>query len=159
MTGNRALTCANGYMRHPTYGPPSCELSDAPFLIHPYSNIFTVMHTLNATRYGNHQTVPIMCFDRIIRHDDVIKWKYCPRYWPFVRGIHRSPVTRSCDVFFYFRLNKRLSKQSWGWWFETPSRSLWRHRNGCRRVTSAIIFGYRFGCQPSSGMLCYSEIY
>ena len=25
-------------------------------------------------------------------HDDVIKWKHCPRYWPFVRGIHRSPV-------------------------------------------------------------------
>ena len=26
-------------------------------------------------------------------HDDVIKWKHFPRYWPFVRGIHRSPVT------------------------------------------------------------------
>ena len=25
-------------------------------------------------------------------HDNVIKWKYFPRYWPFVRGIHRSPV-------------------------------------------------------------------
>ena len=25
-------------------------------------------------------------------HDDVIKWKKFPRYWPFVRGIHRSPV-------------------------------------------------------------------
>ena len=24
--------------------------------------------------------------------NDVIKWKYFPRYWPFVRGIHRSPV-------------------------------------------------------------------
>ena len=24
-------------------------------------------------------------------HDDVIKWKHFPRYWPFVRGIHRSP--------------------------------------------------------------------
>ena len=39
-------------------------------------------------------------------HDDVIKWKHFPRYWPFVRGIHRSPgdfpaqrpVTRSFDV-------------------------------------------------------------
>ena len=27
-----------------------------------------------------------------LTHDDVIKWKYFPRYWPFVRGIHRSPV-------------------------------------------------------------------
>ena len=25
-------------------------------------------------------------------HDDVIKWKHFPRYWPFVRGIHRSPL-------------------------------------------------------------------
>ena len=25
-------------------------------------------------------------------HDDVIKWKRFPYYWPFVRGIHRSPV-------------------------------------------------------------------
>ena len=25
-------------------------------------------------------------------HDDVIKWKHFPRYWPFVRGIHRSPA-------------------------------------------------------------------
>ena len=36
-------------------------------------------------------------------------------------------VTRSFDVFFDLRLNKRLRKQSWGWWFETPSRPLWRH--------------------------------
>ena len=27
-----------------------------------------------------------------IVHDDVIKWKYFPRYWPFVMGIHRSPM-------------------------------------------------------------------
>ena len=26
------------------------------------------------------------------RHDDVIKWKHFPCYWPFVRGSHRSPV-------------------------------------------------------------------
>ena len=41
----------------------------------------------------------------------------------------KFPVTRSFDVFFDLRLNKRFSKQSWGWWFETPSRPLWRHRN------------------------------
>ena len=39
----------------------------------------------------------------------------------------QRPVTRSFDVFFDLRLNKHLSKQSLGWWFETPSRSLWRH--------------------------------
>ena len=28
----------------------------------------------------------------LLSHDDVIKWKHFPRYWPCVRGIHRSPV-------------------------------------------------------------------
>ena len=28
----------------------------------------------------------------LVHHDDIIKWKHFPRYWPFVRGIHRSPV-------------------------------------------------------------------
>ena len=42
----------------------------------------------------------------------------------------QRPVTRSFEVLFDLRINKRLSKQSWGWWFETPSCSLWRHCNG-----------------------------
>ena len=41
----------------------------------------------------------------------------------------QRPVARSFDVFFHLCLNKRLNKQSWGWWFETSSRSLWRHCN------------------------------
>ena len=28
----------------------------------------------------------------MLLHDDIIKWKHFSRYWPFVRGIHRSPV-------------------------------------------------------------------
>ena len=55
-------------------------------------------------------------------HDDVIKWKHSPCYWPFVRGIHRSPVNyphkgqwRGALIFFFnLRLNKQLNKQSWG---------------------------------------------
>ena len=70
-------------------------------------------------------------------HDDVIKWKHFPRNWPLVWGIHHSPVNfpYKCQwpgalIFsLIFALNKRLSKQSWGWWFETPSHSLWRHCN------------------------------
>ena len=81
------------------------------------------------------------CFPREqVSHDDVIKWKHIPRNWPFVRGIHRSrwiPHTKASDAelwcFFDLRLNKRLSKQPWGWWSETPSSSLWRHRNDCLR--------------------------
>ena len=41
----------------------------------------------------------------------------------------QRPVTSSFDAFFDLCLNKRLNKQSWGWWFETPSCSLWRHCN------------------------------
>ena len=75
---------------------------------------------------------------RLTLHDDVIKWKPFPRYWPFVRGIHLSPVNsrhkgqwRGALMFSLIcALNKRFSKQSWGWWFETPSCSLWRHCNG-----------------------------
>ena len=37
------------------------------------------------------KTSALLTFRRGI-HDDVIKWKHFPRYWPFVRGIHRSPV-------------------------------------------------------------------
>ena len=37
--------------------------------------------------------------------------------------------TRNFDVFLDLRLNKRLSKQSWGWWFETLWRPLWRQCN------------------------------
>ena len=42
----------------------------------------------------------------------------------------QRPVTLTFDVSYDLRLNKQLSKQSWDWWFETPSRPLWRHCNG-----------------------------
>ena len=38
----------------------------------------------------------------------------------------QRPVTRGFDVFFDLGLNKRLSKQSQGWWFETLSCPIWR---------------------------------
>ena len=41
----------------------------------------------------------------------------------------QRPVTQSFDVYFDLRLNKRLSKQLWGWWLETLSCPLWRHCN------------------------------
>ena len=41
----------------------------------------------------------------------------------------QRPVTRNFDVFFHLCPNKRLSKQSWGWWLVTRSRSLWRYCN------------------------------
>ena len=76
------------------------------------------------------------------KHDDVIKWKHSSngnicrvtghlcgeltghRWIPLQR-----PVTRSFDVIFDLRLNKRFSLQSWGWWFEALPRPIWRQCN------------------------------
>ena len=44
---------------------------------------------MHALIHGRHQCI---FFRRQRCHDDVIKWKHFPRYWPFVRGIHRSPM-------------------------------------------------------------------
>ena len=104
-------------------------------------------------------------------HEDVIKRKHFPRYWPSVRGIHRGPgtqrqVTQSFDVLFDLRLNKRLSKQWWGWWLETLSRPLWRHRSdadySCGRVwlilhVSVHIFVYVSHCYGVGGGSCHAH--
>ena len=50
----------------------------------------------------------------------------------------QRPMTRSFDVLFDLRLNQRLSKQLWGWWFETPSRPLWRHCNETRYIAAIV---------------------
>ena len=69
-------------------------------------------------------------------HDSVIKMEtsalvaFCVGNSPVTGELPwQKPVTRSFDVFFDLCLNKRLSKQSWCWWFQTPSHSLWRHCN------------------------------
>ena len=92
----------------------------------------------------------------MLDHGDVIKWEHFPRYWTFVRGIHHSPVNsthkgqwRAALMFsLIYALNKRLSKQSRGWWFETPSRSLWRYCNDF--VLSPGVGGVALH-QPDSG--------
>ena len=51
----------------------------------------------------------------------------------------QRPVTRSLGVFFDLRLNEWLCKrQSWDWWFETPSRPLWRHGNDKHSVGQTV---------------------
>ena len=51
-------------------------------LIYWYNIIFSKSHTCTHIVQSDHNEF----------YDDVIKWKHFPRYWPFVRGIHRSPV-------------------------------------------------------------------
>ena len=67
----------------------------------------------------------------------------------------QRPVTRSFDIFFDLRLNKRMSKQSWGWWFETLSCPLWRHCNDIHahienHQIGTHIHEYRIGTHTSS---------
>ena len=75
-----------------TGGFPSQRASDEASLTTPWCHhnfrslpsrvlyhCYIVSKPTPATEYG-------------IKHDDVIKWKYFPRYRPFVRGIRRSPV-------------------------------------------------------------------
>ena len=50
-------------------------------------------------RHRAHYDATVMiyktCRTGPVYHDDVIKWRHFPRNWPFVRGIHRSPVNSS----------------------------------------------------------------
>ena len=74
----------------------------------------------------------------------------------------QRPVTpRSFDVFFDLRPNKRLSKQWWGWWFETLSSPLWRHCNARRSEETMITYsrhGLRTTQHPTPDLLHYKEI-
>ena len=66
----------------------------------------------------------------------------------------QRPVARSFDVFFDLRLNKRLSKQSWGCWFETLLRPLWRHCNVLDAwVVNDIFFYKRSNARPIETMI------
>ena len=62
-------------------------------------------------------------------------------------------VTWSFDVFFDLRLIKRLSKQSWGWWFETLLRPLWRHCNGHVIMTWLYITSTEENQRTSGGFI------
>ena len=58
----------------------------AAILSRPQCVKAALVHVVSWFRAGIHQAITWT------NHDDVIKWKYFPRYWPFVWGIHRSPV-------------------------------------------------------------------
>ena len=56
-------------------------------------NVFRVMHIQSHHNRVIFSKVPTMySLALALPHDDVIKWKHFPRYWPFVRGIQQSSV-------------------------------------------------------------------
>ena len=66
-----------------------------------------------------------------LRHGDVIKWKHFPRYWPYIRGIHRSPVNSPHKgqwrgALMFTLICARIN----GWVNNCEAGDLWRHRNG-----------------------------
>ena len=68
-------------------------------------------------------------WDTLMHHDDVIKWKHFPRYWPFYEG--NTPVTKVGDpelwCFLWYALEQTVEQTIDTLWIESPSLSLWRH--------------------------------
>ena len=147
-------SCSDNNFNSPSHPPPSQPRSTSlnawnKARVHEYSNSFLRNSIIHPCHYFNNGVAkpPLVlehrdvlthpCPNRAVNHDDVISGLF-PRYWPFVRGIHRWPViplTKAsdaelwCDAFFDLRLNHQLSEQWRRWWFETPLRSLWCHYN------------------------------
>ena len=58
----------------------------------------------------------------LFKHDDVSKWEHFPRHWPFVRGIHRSPVNsphkgqwREALMFSLISINVWVNNEAGDW--------------------------------------------
>ena len=90
-------------------------------------------------------------------HDDVIKWKHFPRYWPFVRGIHRSPVNSPHKgqwrgALMFSLICTRIN----GWVNNGDAGDLRRHRVHCD-VTVMQIVSARFLLSKSIPWLVYSS--
>ena len=56
----------------------------------------------------------------------------------------QRPVTRTLMFFSDLHLNTRFGKQWWDWWFEIPSRPLWRHSNVFRLILLGLLNRHPF---------------
>ena len=111
---NFTEVCSNG----------SCWQYFTIYLFHKSHNALT--HNAQSTRTNNKQ----VSWRYMALRRNELTWR---RNQMETGEFHsQRTVTRSFDVFFDLRLNKRLSKQLRPRRFETPSLSLWRHCNGIR---------------------------
>ena len=103
-----------------------------PCVVHPLNIYFLRFLSYRTVEY-HQQICPICCCVMMTSSNGSVfrVTGLCERN-PLVTGGFPSqrPVTRSFNVFFDLRWNKRFSKQPKRRWFETPSRSVWRHCNG-----------------------------
>ena len=87
---------------------------------------------------------------------------YCAGYSPASGEFPaQRPVMRSFDVFCDLCLNKRLRKQSWGWWFKTLSCPLWRHCNVMPPCSSFFLQSANISClsHEMSTNFCRAVLY
>ena len=119
--------------------------------LHPINNLHAMKRS-SATSWWRHQMETFPALLAICAGNSPV-----PGEFPTQR-----PVSRSFAVFFDLRLNKQLSKQSWGWWFETLSGSLWRQCNVCRRSFAwhAYLSSDKIICHVYNWRsLCYNVIF
>ena len=89
---------------------------------------------------GQRQVIP--------SHDDVIKWKQFPRYWPFVRRIHRSPVNcphkgQWCGTLMFSLICARIN----GWVNNREAGDLIRHPAHCDVMHMFSYILPKWGCR------------
>ena len=87
-------------------------------------------------------------------HDDVIKWKHFPRYWPFVRVIHRSPVNSPHKGQWRGALMHSVESPStvdpqwdiWYWGSKWNLHTVCWSAVGCEWSTTSVYFGITYVC-------------
>ena len=108
------------------------------------------------------------------KHDDVIKWKHFPRYWPFVRGIQWSPVNsphkgqwRGALIFFCVWINGWVNNREAGdlrryrahYDVTVMKQSNWSTANPCTYFPGYIVRNSTVYCSPNTKHYIYISVY
>ena len=101
--------------------------------------------TWDSRKYMNQTFIITKCWKNNYSfdlHDDVIKWKHFPRNWPFVRGIHRSPVNSTHigqwrGALMFSLICARIN----GWVNTGEAGDLRRYRVHCDVIVMCTVFG------------------
>ena len=95
--------------------------------------VFVIQHDGEHVKYSWLQIRNLLSWWRHQMETFSVLLAICAGNSPFPREFpSQRPAMRSFGVFFDLRQEKRLRKQSWGWWFETLWSPLWHHSKVCR---------------------------
>ena len=132
---------------------PSCGQQDLMSFERTYKTCSAVVYKFVHNAWGAQFFVTFSTLCHIMPSSKGNIFRVTGHLWGEFIGHRWFPRTKaSFDVFFDLRLNKRLSKQSWGWWFETPSRSLWRH---CNEMSKTHLTTGGTWSDPGSSFFCH----